>query len=197
VLNQWLLGLFNVKRFEELAEHLRNETLEGLDERRIMRGEESIVWKYFQYLTLLFTEIYLDHSRPTYAAPGGHLQADERPLQRNRGALEVDIGPACGPFVQALFRPAFGALGPLDIDLFRHLGRLGQNADFVGRDLGVTPGDGQVAPLGPDPVGELPHAQRGEERGVTREHAELPQGSRRRHLVHVLADHQAFRGDHF
>ena len=101
VLNQWLLSLFNVKRFEELAEHLRNEALEGLDEnnvhhfhhaltaqlfnltqlptellleydqnivkhtqrlneRRITRGEAPIVWKYFQYLTLLFTEIYLD-----------------------------------------------------------------------------------------------------------------------------------------
>ena len=101
VLNQWLLGLFNVKRFEELAEHLRNEALEGLDEnnlhrfhhvltaqlfnltqlptellleydqnivkhtqrlneRRIARGEEPTVWKYFQYLTLLFTETYLD-----------------------------------------------------------------------------------------------------------------------------------------
>ena len=101
VLHQWLLSLFNVKRFEDLAEHLRNETLEGLDEnnvhhfhhaltaqffnlpelptellleydqaivkhtqrlneRRITRGEEPFVWKYFQYLTLLFTEIYLD-----------------------------------------------------------------------------------------------------------------------------------------
>ena len=101
VLNQWLLSLFNVKRFEDLAEHLRSESLEGLDEnnihrfhhaltaqlfnltqlptellleydqnivkytqrlndRRITRGEEPIVWKYFQYLTLLFTEIYLD-----------------------------------------------------------------------------------------------------------------------------------------
>jgi type III restriction/modification enzyme restriction subunit len=101
VLNQWLLGLFNVQRFEQLAEHLRNEKLEGLDEnnihhfhhalpaqlfnltqlptellleydqnivrhtqrlndRRITRGEEPIVWKYFQYLTLLFTEIYID-----------------------------------------------------------------------------------------------------------------------------------------
>jgi hypothetical protein len=101
VLNQWLQGLFNVKRFEELAEHLRNDALEGLDEnnvhyfhhalvaqlfnltqlptellleydqnivthtqrlneRRLTRGEEPIVWKYFQYLTLLFTEIYLD-----------------------------------------------------------------------------------------------------------------------------------------
>src|SRR5712691_8456934 len=101
VLHQWLLSLFNVKRFEDLAEHLRNEALEGLDEnnvhhfhhaltaqffnlpelptallleydqaivkhtqrlneRRITRGEAPIVWKYFQYLTLLCTEIYLD-----------------------------------------------------------------------------------------------------------------------------------------
>lgn len=101
VLNQWLLSLFHVKRFEDLAEHLRNEALEGLDEnnvhhfhhaltaqlfnltqlptellleydqnivthtqrlneRRITRGETPLVWKYFQYLTLLFTEIYLD-----------------------------------------------------------------------------------------------------------------------------------------
>ena len=101
VLNQWLLSLFNVESFEELAEHLRNEAVEGLDEnnihhfhhaltaqlfnltqlptellheydqnivkhtqrlneRRITRGDEPIVWKYFQYLTLLFSEIYLD-----------------------------------------------------------------------------------------------------------------------------------------
>ena len=101
VLNQWLLSLFNVKCFEDLAQHLRNEDLEGLDEnnvhrfhhaltaqffnltqlptellleydqnivmhtqrlneRRITRGDEPIVWKYFQYLTLLFSEIYLD-----------------------------------------------------------------------------------------------------------------------------------------
>ena len=100
-LNQCLLSLFNVRRFEELAQHLRNEKLEGMDEnnvhhfhyalaaqlfnltqlptellleydqnivkhtqrlneRRITRGEAPIVWKYFQYLTLLFTEIYLD-----------------------------------------------------------------------------------------------------------------------------------------
>ena len=101
VLNQWLLSHFNVQRFEELAEHLRDEALEGLDENnihrfhhslaaqhfdlpqlpaellleydqnivkhtqrlnegRITRGEEPIVWKYFQYLALLFSEIYLD-----------------------------------------------------------------------------------------------------------------------------------------
>lgn len=31
-----------------------------LNERRLARGDETIVWKYFQYLSLLFTEIYLD-----------------------------------------------------------------------------------------------------------------------------------------
>lgn len=31
-----------------------------LNERRITRGDQPITWKYFQYLTLLFTEIYLD-----------------------------------------------------------------------------------------------------------------------------------------
>ena len=101
VLNQWVLSLFNVKGFKELAEHLRDEELEGLDEnnihrfhhaliahsfdlqelptellleydqnivkhtqrlneRRITRGDKPIVWRYFQYLSLLFTEIYLD-----------------------------------------------------------------------------------------------------------------------------------------
>lgn len=103
VLHQWLLGLFGVERFDQLAEHLKDEALEGMDEnnvhrfhhalclhlpveqrpglpdeqllehdqaivsvtqrlneRRITRGEAPIVWKYFQYLALLFTEIYLD-----------------------------------------------------------------------------------------------------------------------------------------
>ena len=101
VLNQWLLSLFKVKSFKDLAEPLRSEALEGLDEnnvhrfhhalttqlfnltqlptellleydqnivkhtlrlneRRLTHGEEPIVWKYFQYLALLFTEIYLD-----------------------------------------------------------------------------------------------------------------------------------------
>ncbi|MGB6848667.1 MAG: DEAD/DEAH box helicase family protein, partial [Thermoanaerobaculia bacterium] len=103
VLNQWLLSLFGVASFEQLAERLRDEALEGLDEsnvhrfyhalclhlpvegrpelsdealreydqhifrhtqrlneKRLTRGEPAIAWKYFQYLALLFTEIYLD-----------------------------------------------------------------------------------------------------------------------------------------
>ncbi len=101
ILNQWLLSLFQVDSFMELANCLLDENLEGLDEnnthhfhnvlsanyfnleqlpidllmqydqnivkhtrslneQRIRQGEKPIVWKYFQYLALLFSEIYLD-----------------------------------------------------------------------------------------------------------------------------------------
>ena len=96
VLNQWMLSLFEVGSFEQLADKLKFSELEGLDEdnvHRFMRqlkllwqfeafpGEtlqsydenivkhslelnrhraEPIHWKYFQWLSLLFTEIYLD-----------------------------------------------------------------------------------------------------------------------------------------
>ena len=133
VLNQWLLSLFDVKRFEQLAEHLRNEKLEGMDEnnvhhfhhaltaqlfnltklptellleydqnivkhtqrlneRRITRGEAPIVWKYFQYLTLLFTEIYLDRY---FNDPSALLKAiNEQVVACNADKPEADhIGP--------------------------------------------------------------------------------------------------------
>jgi hypothetical protein len=131
VLNQWLLSLFNVNRFEDLAEHLRNEALEGLDEnnihhfhhaltaqlfnltqlptdllleydqnivkhtqrlneRRITRGEDPIVWKYFQYLTLLFTEIYVDPLLPrSQGAPRGAERSGSR-LQRGQTRVRSD-----------------------------------------------------------------------------------------------------------
>ncbi len=103
VLHRWLLERFGVNRFARIAECLRNEALEGLDEsnvhhfhhalceelpaqhrphlpdsvlleydqvlvhdlgqlneQRLRRGQEPLVWKYFQYMALLFTEIYLE-----------------------------------------------------------------------------------------------------------------------------------------
>lgn len=129
VLNQWILSLFNATSLEDLAKHLRNEKLEGLDEnnvhhfhhaltsqffnltqlstdlllaydqnivkhtlrlneRRITRGEEPIRWKYFQYLTLLFTEIYLDRY---FSNPEELLKAlNEQITKYNEGKLEAD-----------------------------------------------------------------------------------------------------------
>lgn len=40
-------------------ENIVRHTLK-INERRLTRGKEAIVWKYFQYLTLLFTEIYFN-----------------------------------------------------------------------------------------------------------------------------------------
>src|SRR6266511_950038 len=131
ILNQWLLTLFGVERFDQLAEHLRDEALEGLDEnnvhkfhetlclhlppekrpelpdelllehdqvivavtrrlngRRITRGERPIVWKYFQYLALLFTEIYLDRYFRDPQALLGALNA--RIAAFNVGVAEPD-----------------------------------------------------------------------------------------------------------
>jgi hypothetical protein len=129
VLNQWLLSLFGVNRFEELADLLRSEALEGLDEdgvhrfhhaltaqlfnlvelpaalllaydqnivkhtlrlneSRITRGNEPIVWKYFQYLALLFTEIYLDRY---FRDPEGLLAALNQQIDaHNDGKAEAD-----------------------------------------------------------------------------------------------------------
>jgi len=97
VLNKFLLHLFCVTKLEELAEGLKDSSLEGYDENNVSlfyhhlssrvfsnpylskdtlfqydqniyshtkfiseKRSESIRWKYFQYLSLLFTEIYLD-----------------------------------------------------------------------------------------------------------------------------------------
>lgn len=129
VLNQWMLSLFNVDKFEELAQHLRHEGLEGLDannvhhfhraitaqlfnltqlttetlleydqnivrhtqrlnEKRLTHGEEPIVWKYFQYLSLLFSEIYLDRY---FRDPKGLLAAlNEQVAAYNEGKPEAD-----------------------------------------------------------------------------------------------------------
>jgi hypothetical protein len=40
---------------QNIVRHTRH-----LNRRRLARGEDAIEWKYFQYLSLLFTEIYLD-----------------------------------------------------------------------------------------------------------------------------------------
>ena len=97
VLVRWLLSLFEVAKFEDLASDLKRTELEGLDadnvslfhkelvnrtvERVGLRNDDlrrydnnitrhtqtinasrpdPIQWKYFQYLSLLFVEIYLD-----------------------------------------------------------------------------------------------------------------------------------------
>jgi hypothetical protein len=42
VLHQWLLGLFGVERFDQRAAHIKDETLEGLDENNIHRFHHGL-----------------------------------------------------------------------------------------------------------------------------------------------------------
>ena len=131
VLYRWLLGLFGAQDFEEIARHLRDETLEGqddnnvhrfctalclhlsaegrpelpdavlrehdqaitddlrrLNERRLARGERPIVWKYFQYMALLCTEIYLERY---FRNPDALLLAFDKHIAAfNRGQVKAD-----------------------------------------------------------------------------------------------------------
>lgn len=97
VLNRYMLGLFGAETFEQLANRLKDESLEGRNEEGLSRFHLEIAallpkdspitaddlrqydenisrhtnrinrkrsirieWKYFQYLALLFAEVYLD-----------------------------------------------------------------------------------------------------------------------------------------
>ncbi len=61
-LNQWLLSLFNVRTFDELAEHLRNEALEGLDENNVHRFHHALTSQLFN-LTELSTDLLLTYDQ--------------------------------------------------------------------------------------------------------------------------------------
>lgn len=78
------IGMTLIERTVERAK-LTHDQLRGYDQnivrhtRKMNEGRaDPIVWKYFQYLALLFTEIYLDHYF--------------RDPQKLRGALNVELG---------------------------------------------------------------------------------------------------------
>ena len=89
VLNQWLLSLFSVKRFEELAEHLRDEGLEGLDENNIHRFHHELTARLFN-LTQLPTELLLEYDQNIVR----HTQRlNERPDHPRRRADHLEVLP--------------------------------------------------------------------------------------------------------
>jgi len=58
ILNQWILSLFNVKRFDDLATILQDEALEGLDENNIHHFHHALTARFFN-LTRLPAELLL------------------------------------------------------------------------------------------------------------------------------------------
>jgi len=140
VLNQWMLGLFGVRSFDQLARNLRDPECEGFDENNVSRFyhqlrllferpelphdlllayDQNIVrhWraitarrnhggrflypKYFQYLALLFTEIYLDRffrdPDRLLADLNAHVEAFNRGERLSPGAGR----PAAGAVAEA------------------------------------------------------------------------------------------------
>lgn len=66
-----------------------------LNERRVARGDEPIVWRYFQYLSLLFTEIYLDRY---FSDPSALIESINEQIERyNAEKPEADHVPALDP----------------------------------------------------------------------------------------------------
>ncbi len=89
VLNQWLLSLFNVKRFEELAEHLRNEALEGLDENNIHHFHHALTAQLFN-LTHLPTDLLLEYDQNIVTA---HAATERATHYARRGADRLEVLP--------------------------------------------------------------------------------------------------------
>ena len=75
VLHQWLLGLFGVERFDRLAEHLRDESLEGLDEDNVHRFHRALCLHLpGERRPALPDEVLLEHDQAIVAVT--------RPLER-------------------------------------------------------------------------------------------------------------------
>ena len=96
VLNQWLLSLFKVKRFEDLAEHLHDEALEGLDENHIHRFHHALTTHHFD-LTQLPTDLLLEYDQNIVK----HTQRlNERRITRRRGADRLEVFSVPDPAFQ-------------------------------------------------------------------------------------------------
>src|SRR5262245_21728101 len=98
--------------------------------------------------------------------------------------------------LHAVGRQVARALGAADVDVLGPLADLGQHVDAVRQDLAEAPEAGQVARERALAVLDLARAQHGEERGVPGQHAEVAVLSGGHHLVHLLAQQEAFRRHH-
>lgn len=194
VLSRWALGLFGYETFDELARHLKDDALEGLDPEgvhklcvelkkhvprnrrpsipnddllrhdhaivratrainapRIRCGHRPIRWKYFQYLSLLFTEIYLERY---FANPSSLRRELNDSIERiNEGRIPrdqvdqiSDSGDASAQLNRLSFQMATGSgktlLMHAQIRLFRrHLKQRGRERE-LNRLLIITPNEG-------------------------------------------------------
>jgi hypothetical protein len=187
VLGRYMLGLFGVKTFDELAEGLKEPEYEEWDENNVsriyhvlaarffdlpkrtggpsendlLRYDQNIVghtlkisedrdgrvrWKYFQYLSLLFTEVYLDRYFRDPKALLTDLNAHVRSF--NEGKAEADQVPEYAPddLRKLAFWMATGSgktlIMHINVLQYRHYLNLAGRADELDRIILLTPNEG-------------------------------------------------------
>ncbi|HRR39136.1 MAG TPA: hypothetical protein P5034_09620, partial [Rectinema sp.] len=62
ILNQWVLSLFNVKSFEKLADLLRDDGLEGLNENNVSHFHEALISRFYN-LPQSFKDLLLEYDQ--------------------------------------------------------------------------------------------------------------------------------------
>jgi IS1 family transposase len=186
VLNQWVLSLFEVDTFGQLAEALKGADVEGFDAdnvslfhhrlaaRRFERHElsaqqlleydQSIVrhWlaitdrrnraghqlypKYFQYLSLLFTEIYLDRYFRDTTRLLADLNARVRGFNADQPAASQVEAYEAGDLNKLAFWNATGSgktlLMHVNVRQYRHYLRLHGRERELNRVILLTPNEG-------------------------------------------------------
>ena len=133
----------------------------------------------------------------TRTDPAGHHDAGERAREGGQGAIEVDLALVLLPLRMAAGQPKLGplagALGPREVDLLGRLGHLGEDDHAVGLHFRESARHQEVL-LGPaGAVGHLAAAERGEQRRVPGQDAEIALHPGRDDLVHVGGDQHPAR----
>src|SRR5216684_3229947 len=137
----------------------------------------------------------VSQSRDKGAAPlGRHLDADQRALQRNGGAVPVDIWIVRR---QALLGASQRVFGALQVDLFRALGRFRENGDAVRKNLGKSANDGDVRGFlaAHVVIAEFADSQLGHERRVPGQYAQIAVLAGHLYLDGLLAEQLLLRRD--
>src|SRR6266550_2825664 len=125
---------------------------------------------------------------------GGNLDADQGTLQRDVGAVPIDICIVRG---QALLGTSQRIFGALQIDFFGALGGLCENRYAIGKNLGKSPNNGEMQRLLATKmvIAEFTDPQFGDERCVPWEDAEIAVLPRKLHFHDFLAEQLLLRGD--
>ena len=96
---------------------------------------------------------------------------------------------------QRFFGSRLGFLRALHVDVFRALGRVGQDGHLVGQHFGKAPRDREVMRGPAVAVADLADHQLGDQRRVAGQDAEVAALPRYLHLVGVVVDQQLVRRD--